>query len=265
MIANCDNDRFQNGAEEYARYLETPEGRLRIDLSFANLQEFLPHPRRPLRALDIGCGTGAIAVLLAQLGFQVTILDSSMSMLDYAKRAAQQAALMDRIAVKHGEASQLAGLFESETFDVIVCHNLLEYAEDPAAVLRAAVCILRDSSSVISIMVRNQAGDAMRCAIQAGDLVAAENSLGAQWGKESLYGGRVRLFTPDGLRTMLNVASLTVIAERGVRVVSDYLPPQVCRTNEYGRILELERKLGARPDFAAVARYIQFVAHREDS
>ena len=31
------------------------------------------------------------------------------------------------------------------------------------------------------------------------------------------------------------------------------------------QILELERKLGKRPEFAAVARYLHFLAHRADS
>jgi hypothetical protein len=61
---------------------------------------------------------------------------------------------------------------------------------------------------------------------------------------------------------MLLESSLAVTAERGVRVVSDYLPPSVSRNDEYKRILELERKLGRRPEFAAVARYTHCLAHR---
>jgi predicted ArsR family transcriptional regulator len=64
----------------------------------------------------------------------------------------------------------------------------------------------------------------------------------------------------NGLQVMTKGASLAVAAERGVRVISDYLPPQVSRREEYERIFELERKLGTRPEFAAVARYIQIIA-----
>ena len=53
-----------------------------------------------------------------------------------------------------------------------------------------------------------------------------------------------------------------MIAERGVRVLADYLPPRVSRSAEYERIFKLERKLGSRPEFAAVARYIHYLAHR---
>jgi hypothetical protein len=92
----------------------------------------------------------------------------------------------------------------------------------------------------------------------------AENGLMAEWGEESLYGGRVRLFSNDYMQRMLKAAPLTLIEERGVRVVADYLPPAVSRDAEYQRILELERKLGMRPEFAAVARYRQCLARRPD-
>ena len=78
---------FGSGADKYAAYLETPEGRLRLDLAFANLQDFLPQPVGSLLALDIGSGPGAIGVRLARLGLPVTLLDVSLPMLDFAKRA----------------------------------------------------------------------------------------------------------------------------------------------------------------------------------
>ena len=44
----ADRARFESGAQAYAEYLEKPEGRLRLDLAFANLQEFLPQVKDPL-------------------------------------------------------------------------------------------------------------------------------------------------------------------------------------------------------------------------
>ena len=262
MTANDDFERFRTGAAKYAAYLETPEGQLRLDLAFANLQDFLPQATRSLLALDLGCGTGAIAVRLARLGLHVTLLDTSLPMLDFAKRAAREAGVTERIALKHADAAELANLFHGESFDVILCHNILEYVDDPRAVLRIAARALRGPSSIISVLVRNQAGEVLKAAIKDGDLAAAENNLTAEWGHESLYGGRVRLFTAESLRAMLLESSLAATAERGVRVISDYLPPRVSRNDEYERIFELERNLGKRPEFGAVARYTHFLAHR---
>jgi S-adenosylmethionine-dependent methyltransferase len=127
MTANDDIVRFQAGAAKYAAYLETPEGRLRLDLAFASLQDFLPQFTRSLLALDIGGGTGAMAVRLARLGLHVTLLDTSLPMLDIAKRGALEAGVTERISLKHGDATQLTNLLPAESCVVIIFHHILEY------------------------------------------------------------------------------------------------------------------------------------------
>jgi SAM-dependent methyltransferase len=159
----------------------------------------------------------------------------------------------------------LTNLFRAASFDVILCHNILEYVDDPASVLRGAARALRDTSAMLSIVVRNQASEVFKAAIQAGDLAAAEAKLAAEWGIEPLYGGRVRMFTPTDLRAMLNAESMALLAERSVRVLADYLPPQISRSSEYARILELEKKLGDRPEYANVARYTHCLARRREN
>jgi hypothetical protein len=57
-----------------------------------------------------------------------------------------------------------------------------------------------------------------------------------------------------------------LVAVRGVRVVADYLPASFIDTTEtYARLLAFERTLGARPEFAAVARYTQVIARKPDT
>jgi 2-polyprenyl-3-methyl-5-hydroxy-6-metoxy-1,4-benzoquinol methylase len=253
---------FESDASRYAAYLETPEGRLRADLSFANVQDFLPAPHgiESLRALDVGCGTGTTAVRLAGLGIRVTLLDSSPAMLELAERTSIQAGVRDKITVNHGDAAQLANIFQPGSFDIILCHNLLEYVDDPGTVLRGAVRLMRGSSPIFSVLVRNQAGEVLRAALQTGDLAAAEQNLTADWGHESLYGGEVRLFATATLEALLKDARLTMKAQRGVRVIADYLPAQISRSGAYERIFALERKLGERPEFFGVARYLHCLA-----
>ena len=262
--SNSANDRFERGADKYASYLDTPEGRLRTDLAQANLQDYLPalQAMESPRALDIGCGTGAAAVRLARLGYQVTQLDSSEAMLDIARGTAEEAGVTNAVTLLRCDALQLMDLFDAASFDMVLCHNILEYVDDAATVLRGAARVLRGTSAILSIVARNRAGEVLKAAIQNGDLEAAERYLTAQWGSESLYGGRVRLLTPTELEAMLNAESLEVIAHRGIRVVADYLPSQVSRSAEYERIFELERKLGKLNEFSATARYTQYLVRR---
>jgi S-adenosylmethionine-dependent methyltransferase len=254
--------RFENDPSRYVAYLDTPEGRLRADLAFAHLQESMSARVRvnSLRAIDLGCGTGTAAVRLARLGIDVTLFDSSPAMLELAQRTAVDAGVSDKITVKHGDAARLADIFPPRSFDIILCHNLVEFVDDPGAVLRGAVRVMRDSSAILSVLVRSQAGEVLKVVFQKGDLAAAEQSLNAEWGDESLYGGKVRLFTPETLEAILQEAALTIIARRGVRVIADYLPVQISRSAEYDRILALERELGKRSEFFGVARYMQCLA-----
>jgi len=259
-----DNERFESGAPAYAAYLETPEGRLRSDLGFANLEEFLPQSAtgNPLRALDVGCGTGETGIRLARLGFQVTLVDFSRSMLDLARRAAEQAGVKEKVDLRSADARQIASLFPSASFDVIVCHNVLEFLDEPGDMLLAMSRALRDSPAILSVLVRNRAGEVFKAALLRGDLEAAEMNLNAEWGQESLYGGPVRLFTADDLQALLRGASLDPCAVRGVRALADYLPQQISRRAEYARIFSLERKLCARPEYIAISRYVQCLARR---
>lgn len=159
---------FRNDAGKYAAYLETREGRLRLDLAFANLQEFLPvrQSHHSLCALDLGCGTGATAVRMARLGVHVTMLDSSLAMLEIANHSANEAAVNDQVTLKQGDATELSSLLNAGSFDVILCHNLLEYVDDPGAVLRGAARLMRWPAAILFVLVRQQAGEVLKTAIQ---------------------------------------------------------------------------------------------------
>ena len=54
---------------------------------------------RPVRTLEIGCGTGADAVYLAKHGFEVTAVDASPTAIDRARTRAEQAGALLRIVL----------------------------------------------------------------------------------------------------------------------------------------------------------------------
>ncbi|MGB8507751.1 MAG: hypothetical protein WCD76_05055, partial [Pyrinomonadaceae bacterium] len=115
----------------------------------------------------------------------------------------------------------------------------------------------------VSLLARNRAGEVLRDAIKSHDFEAARAALDAEWVRESLYGGPAKLFDLEHLRALTGAASLDVVAARGVRVFADYLPPSLTENEQdYARVFNLELNLGARPCFAAVARYIQIIARR---
>jgi S-adenosylmethionine-dependent methyltransferase len=255
-----DTLRFQD-AEKYAAYLTTGAGRLRSELAWENVRRFLARDTSKHRALDVGGGTGFASMHLARLGYQVVLLDRSGQMLQIARRDADACAMTPRIIFCQAETGQLRERFAAESFDFVVCHNLLEYSEDASATVRDIVHVLR-KDGVISVLVRNRAGEVLKDAVRSGDCKLAIADLTAETVVDSLYGNRVRLFVPAEVREMLARAGMEVVGEHGVRVFFDFLGVENPRDETYSQIFQLESELGARPEFFAIARYIQVIARR---
>jgi hypothetical protein len=108
--------------------------------------------------------------------------------------------------------------------------------------------------------VRNRAGEVLKAAIKSGDWALAKANLSAETVIDSLFGEPVRVFDRTNLIQILADAGLTVVAESGVRVFSDYIGSTTFDDETYGQLLELESTLGAQAQFAAIARYSQLIA-----
>jgi S-adenosylmethionine-dependent methyltransferase len=253
-----DTTQFQD-ADKYSEYLRTSSGRLRSDLAWENLKGFLPDPARQRQALDLGGGTGSMSLRLARKEFQVVLLDSSEEMLRIARKEAEASGVVERVSFCHADAGQLRELFGPESLDVVVCHNVLEYLADADAIVCAIGYVLR-KDGMVSLLVRNRAGEVLKAAIQSSDLGLAKEHFTAETVVDSLYGKPVRLLEPADVVQVLSKANLQVVAQRGVRVFSDYRRMTDPDPETYLRLLELEFTLGFQPQFAAIARYLQIIA-----
>ena len=72
-----------------------------------------------VRVLDIGCGTGSLAVVLARRGALVTGIDVSLQMLDIARRKVEQAGLGEGITLLQMSAIDLDEKLGAGSFDLI--------------------------------------------------------------------------------------------------------------------------------------------------
>jgi SAM-dependent methyltransferase len=95
------------------------------------LTEALPEPGATV--LDVGAGTGALALLAAELGFRVTALDLSPGMLAQAERKARERGLEDRVRLVVGSAAEPP----PGPFDAVMERHVLWTLPDPAGALRA--------------------------------------------------------------------------------------------------------------------------------
>jgi ubiquinone/menaquinone biosynthesis C-methylase UbiE len=106
-----------------------------------NLQE------SPLRVLDVGCGTGAMGLLFAGMGHQVTGLDLSEGMMAKAREKAHAEKLS--IELRRGDAEHLP--FNDGSFDVVVNRHLLWTLPHPEIALKEWHRVLKTGGVVLII------------------------------------------------------------------------------------------------------------------
>ncbi len=90
-------------------------------------------PPAGARVLDVGAGTGALSLLVAELGFEVTALDLSPGMLARAERKAVERDLRSRMTFVVGSATEPPG----GPFDAVMERHVLWTLPDPVGALRA--------------------------------------------------------------------------------------------------------------------------------
>ncbi len=102
------------------------------------------HPVGGRRALDLACGTGTLALLLAADGWEVIGLDRSAAML--AEAAARAASADEPVRFIHGDMRDLEGLVPAAMFDLVTCSydslNYMPTEADLAACFRAVASAL---------------------------------------------------------------------------------------------------------------------------
>jgi SAM-dependent methyltransferase len=104
-------------------------------------------PAAPASVLDLGCGTGSLAVLLAEAGHRVRGLDASPAMLAAARTKGAAAGM--RLDLVLGDAADPP--FAPGSADVVVCRHVLWALDDQAAVVQRWARLLRPGGRLLLV------------------------------------------------------------------------------------------------------------------
>jgi ubiquinone/menaquinone biosynthesis C-methylase UbiE len=104
-------------------------------------------PSQPSDLLDVGTGTGFVALIASQLGHRATGLDLSAAMLREARLHAEECGAS--VVFKTGDA--VAPPFDEESLDVIICRHLLWTLREPLVALTNWRRLLRPNGRVVVI------------------------------------------------------------------------------------------------------------------
>jgi S-adenosylmethionine-dependent methyltransferase len=213
----------------------------------------------PLRVLDVGGGSGNFAVPLARLGHTVTVVDPSADALATLNRRAQTAGVGDRVHGVQGDGDLLHEVIPpgddgEGSYDLALCHSVLEVVDDPATTLREIARALRPGGTA-SVASANRAG-AVLARAAAGHPVEA---LALFEQREPARPTR-RRFTPDGLLALVEAAGLRPGTWRGVSVVADLL--DVASGADPHAVRRLELALAGSSPYRDVAAGLHVLATR---
>ncbi|MFD1658577.1 class I SAM-dependent methyltransferase [Streptomyces caeni] len=216
---------------------------------------------RRLRVLDVGMGQGTQALRLARVGHQVTGVEQDPTMISAARAAlsGEPEGIRERVRIIEGDGRDTGVHFLPGSFDVVLCHGVLMYVEEPDPLV-AGLARMLAPGGLLSLLVRNGDALAMRpglygdwaTALAAFDTTAYTNRLGLDVRADRLetltatlagigaplhawYG--VRVFTDtaaDGAEVPQDVDSLLAVEERAGR------------TDPYRRVAALLHLCGVR-------------------
>jgi S-adenosylmethionine-dependent methyltransferase len=256
---------FDTNAEAWEQYTNTPLGRLREELTLHYLTQHLGTLPARASVLDVGGGTGGYALALAELGHQVCLLDFSARMLAVARLKAKErgAHVTEHIRYHRASAEDVPSDLAAHRFDLILCHTLLEYVEDPGQVLLGLSTVLRPGG-LLSLLFANAYADPLRWALARGDVERARRSLETQVSSADLFGLPRRTFSGDGMREAMGRAGIEPVVQYGVRVFADYMPAdKLADRSFWTRLFELETSAGSRFPYRDIARYGYLLGRKE--
>jgi SAM-dependent methyltransferase len=223
--------------------------------------------RSVLDVVDVGGGTGGLAVPIAQLGHRVTVVDPSPDALAALQRRVVDAGVDGLVTAHQGDAGSLAASLGPDAVDLVLCHGVLEHVDDPHAAAQDAFATLR-SGGLVSLLVAQRLG-ALVARVLSGRFAEARRLLDDPQGRSGERDPLPRRFDEASVLELFAGRDVRVRAVHGVRLFTDLLPGALVDGDPeaMAALLELERAAGhhaAHPALTAIAAQLHVVLERVD-
>jgi SAM-dependent methyltransferase len=215
---------------------------------------------RPVHVVDLGGGTGGLAVQIADLGHRVTVVDPSPDALASLERRAAEVHLSASVHGVLGDAASMLDVVGPASADVVICHGVLEVVDEPLQALEAAAAVLVHGGA-LSVLAAQRSAAVFTRAL-AGHLADAQVLLDDPHGRWGESDPVPRRFSRTELDRLLADAGFTVTEVRGIRVFSDHISSVLVDTESGAAdaLQALESAVATHPDFMAVATQLHLLA-----
>jgi S-adenosylmethionine-dependent methyltransferase len=254
------NQAFDSHLETWKREMAMPWNRVRLKVEISNLLRHVG--QSGFKILDAGGGNGYASIPLAQNGCQVVVADYSEAMLADGRKLMSELGLDRSVSFVLTGLEDLSSAIHDQDFDVVLCHNVLQYVEDIPLVLRSILRPLK-SQGIVSVICLNRYSIAYHQAFLHGDLQAAKAAIGATE-TNTIFETAVRALAVDEMIELLEGQGCVVQADYGVRCMFDYWGDNERKTqpNTVAQLEELEFALSGEYPYKLLARFFQVIAQK---
>lgn len=203
------------------------------------------------RVLDFGSGHGVTANHFAKNN-QVVAVEPSEEMLLTTDME------NDYIQIKGG-VEKLREL-EAESFDVILCHNVLEYVEDREEVLMEFNRLLK-VGGILSVVKHNRAGRVMQMVVLLNDFEEAKNLLNGGNSMAKQF-GEIKYYEDEYLTEILS--GYEVIKNHGIRTFWDLQQNQdIHKDREWqNNMMEMEELVSEIDEYRDIAFFHHLIINK---
>ncbi|MFJ3307337.1 class I SAM-dependent methyltransferase [Streptomyces sp. NPDC086549] len=258
-------EKFDTAMSTWREWQEAPWGRLRYTIAEANLVRHLDSDGGPLRILDLAAGDGGDALRLAARGHHVTIVDYAPAMLAAASERASAAGLAELITCVQADVTALPADLVGGEFDVVLCHNLLQYVDDVPGTLATALASLK-CGGLFSVMAINRHSAALNVAVREMAPAAALAALATDQARTQMFDSVLTLHAAEEIIPVLRNLGCQDVQHYGIRSFCDYITDDARKYDPafYADLEQLELATTARPPYMHTARLFQLTARKRD-
>ena len=251
---------FDEHVEAWKREMARPWNRLRLQVEIANLLRHAGDSEFTI--LDAGGGNGYASIPLAQNGCRVVVADYSEAMVADGQKLVSELGLEERVSFVRTGLEDLSGAIHDREFDVVLCHNVLQYVESIPHVIREILRPLK-AQGIVSIVCLNRYSIAYHQAFIWDDLQAAQAAIGARE-NQTMFGAVARALGVDEIVEMLEGQECDVLADYGLRCMIDYWGDneRKAEPETLAQLEELELALSSEYPYKLLARYFQVIAQK---
>jgi S-adenosylmethionine-dependent methyltransferase len=252
MENNRQDQSFDKFADKFEKNIYgSTKGQLRHELLVHYLHQSIKLHSEPLDVLDAGGGTGVMTEVMLNLGHRVKLTDISSDALFLAK---DKLVKSNKLEIQHLD---ILSLGTEKQYDLVVCHAVLEWLQDPFEVMRKLVDLVKPGGH-LSLSFFNH------------DAQLFGNMLYGNFDyvEQGMMSKNIVRLSPNNpqkpkvILSQLETLPVQVIKQAGIRCFHDYLKQPEKQTSEYEQLKKLEIQYGSTEPYLWLGKYFLIISQK---